>query len=312
MSWYFDTTLALLKRPSKSTVQAERHNLEHWYAREPFRSTRRAIGHIESVSVIPNGLSKSLLVRGWIFETQYALADLTIFTPERLVGCNVFGLERLDVSRNFPSLAQARLSGFLSVLPIVGAIPNTLQLRGTYHSEDGQISIIFEPSEISYGVARPGRTISRPLTCATPRDRWLAIAVGATEKPTIDTISAIVRYANHNKMSVHTFGDCAEEMFTSLAGKIPGVTFHSHRTHELAGILSCPDCSGMQLMLLGTVGEAFMREHVAPGLARTPTIAIYCSAVSDELKSYTQEWCGVLKIFKDSTVAVHTPPPTPM
>lgn len=269
MKSYRNKLINLFTNPVANRRQLERHTIEYWSKREPFRSSGRAFGHIELMNPIetPDGLN--LVVRGWIFDTSSQLKNLRVLNPLGDTGTTIANLTRIDVITNMPSYPHSRASGFLSLLPLRHTA-HELQLRASYHIRGEQINVVFESTPVSLGVTNPGETIraSRvgPLGC----EKYVAIILSPDSVPHSSVIESILRQEATLASNIAVFSDIPKHTLEDISSAPSWQRRIDASLQDITGTLLQFLKTLERIIVVGPLTSGVVQKQLLPVLAHPP------------------------------------------
>jgi hypothetical protein len=254
--------------PLRSSVAMIDPRVEYWSQRKPYTSNGRTFGRIELVSALYQESTPSLFVRGWIFDQQGPLSALTLFARNNQPGTTVSQLVREDVALPFISFPQARLSGFVSLLPTQD-IPGKVCLQGAYRHGDTIINFAFDEHPVSLGIAAPGATIETPPASTPDATGGVALIVTPGWEPPEELVEVFKSDAHELCSRLWIFSnqaplDSAEALSISdsvLTAPLDSVaSMLWGRTHLLR-----------RIVVVGRLDAHFMNRQILPLIAASPT-----------------------------------------
>jgi hypothetical protein len=206
-------------------------------------------------------------MRGWIFDKQGPLSALTLFSSNNQRGTTVSGLAREDVAQAFTTFPQARLSGFVSLLPTQD-IPGRLCLRGSYRYGETTINFAFEEQPVSLGIAAPGVAIKPPPSDTPDASGGIVLIVIPGWEPPQNFLQTVEKSAQDLQSRLWIFqnrppsNDSETVSISASKLKAPANAVASllwGRTHLLRRII-----------VAGPINEPFINEQILPLITASP------------------------------------------
>lgn len=224
--------------------------------------------------------SSTLFVRGWIFDQHGSLSGLTLYSSSSQPGTTVSQLVRMDVEQAFSSFPQARLSGFVSLLPTQD-IPRQLCLRGSYRHGDTIVNFVFEEHPVSLGIAVPGVTIEPPPLCTPDATGGIALIITPGWEPSPELLQVFEDSAQGFQSRLWIFDDRetpAEVNTLSITDSVLKAP-----VHLVASMLWGRTHLFRQIVIAGRVDMDFINRQILPLIAEIPTPKITWLFSDDQL-----------------------------